>query len=76
MAAPRRATVYLESDLHKAVRLKSAETDQTVSELVNRALKIILSEDEEDLRAFRARAKEKSVPFETVLKDLKRRGKI
>ena len=71
---PKRATIYLEANLHKALRLKAAETDRSISEIVNRAVRHSLAEDEEDLAAFRTRAKEPNLSFETVLKDLKRRG--
>ena len=72
----KRATVYFESHLHKALRLKAAETDQSVSELVNEAVREALAEDAEDLEAFDSRANEQEFKFETVVKDLKRRGKL
>ncbi len=61
---------YFDPDLHRALRLKAAETDQSVSELVNRAVKLSLAEDAEDLTPSRRG------PFEEVLKDLRLRGKI
>ena len=76
MSSARRATVYLDPALHRALRLKAAETDQSVSDIVNEAVKQALAEDAEDLAAFRARAKEPNLDFETVLKDLRRRGKL
>lgn len=72
----KRATLYLDPFLHKALRLKSAETSQSMSELVNQALKQALAEDAEDLAVFKDRAKEKLVSFEDMLKDLKRDGRI
>jgi hypothetical protein len=72
----KRATIYFDSDLHRALRLKAAATDQSVSELVNRAVKLSLTEDMEDLAAFEARQDEPDLPFEEVLKDLRQRGKI
>jgi len=72
----KRATVYLESDLHKALKFKAAETDRSVSELVSEAVRRSLQEDDQDLAAFRARAKEPNLAFETVLKDLRRRGRL
>ena len=72
----KRATIYFDPDLHRALRLKSAETEQSVSELVNEAVKLSLAEDAEDLAAFEARASEPNLPFEDVLKDLRQRGKI
>ena len=75
-ASPKRTTIYFDPDLHRALRLKAAETDQSVSELVNRAVKFTLAEDVEDLAAFEARTREPNLPFEDVLKDLRQRGKI
>jgi plasmid stability protein len=76
MADPRRATVYFDSTLHKALRVKAAQTDHSVSDLVNTAVRRSLAEDAEDLAAFDARAKEPNLDFEAMLKDLKRRGKL
>ena len=72
----KRATIYFDPDLHRALRLKAAETDQSISELVNRAVKLTLAEDAEDLTAFEDRTLEPNLPFEEVLKDLRQRGKI
>lgn len=72
----KRATVYFDPELHRALRLKAAETDCSISELVNEAVTLALAEDAEDLAAFEERAEEPDLPFETVVQDLKRRGKI
>ena len=76
MATTKRATVYFDESLHKALRLKSAETDQSISDLVNTAVRHTLLEDADDLGAFRERAKEPTLAFEDVVLDLKRRGKL
>jgi len=72
----KRATVYFDPSLHRALRLKAAETDSSISELVNQAVKAALAEDANDLEAFEARESEPDYAFEDVVKDLKRRGKI
>ncbi len=72
----KRATVYFDSFLHRALRLKAAETDRSISELVNEAVKAALAEDVSDIEAFELREKEPDYAFEDVVKDLKRRGKI
>lgn len=72
----KRATVYFDSELHRALKLKAAETDRSISDLVNDAVKCALSEDAEDIAAFEARKSESDFAFEDVVKDLKRRGKI
>ena len=76
MATTKRATIYFEEPLHRALRLKSAETDSSISELVNVAVRNSLAEDADDLAAFRDRAKEPRLSFEAVVRDLKRRGKL
>lgn len=72
----KRATVYLDPVLHKALRLKSVETSRSVSDLINDAVRDELAEDADDLATFKARVKEAKVPFEVFVKDLKRDGKI
>ncbi|MCX6539478.1 MAG: CopG family transcriptional regulator [Acidobacteria bacterium] len=76
MADLTRATVYFDPGIHKALRVKAAETDHSISDLVNRAVRRSLAEDADDLAAFDARSKEPNLAFEDVLKDLKRRGKL
>ena len=72
----KRATVYLDPDLHRALRLKAAETDRSVSEIVNEAVRMALAEDQVDLASFEERAGEPLIAFEAVLKKLKSDGKI
>ena len=74
--AQKRATVYFDPYLHRALRLKAAATDRSISELVNDAVKAALAEDASDIEAFEIREKEPGYAFEDVVKDLKRRGKI
>lgn len=76
MAAAKRATVYFDPTIHRALRLKAAETEQSVSDLVNAAVRTCLAEDADDLAVFRERAKEPALAFEAVVRDLKRRGKL
>ncbi|MGB5282179.1 MAG: ribbon-helix-helix domain-containing protein [Arenicellales bacterium] len=73
---PKRATVYFDPEIHRALRLKAAETDRSMSDLVNEAVQLSLAEDAEDLAAFDNRVNEPNLPYEAVVKDLKRRGKI
>ena len=72
----KRATVYFDPDIHRALRLKSAETTRSVSELVNEALRCSLAEDAEDLEAFEARAGEPLLSYEEMVKRLKADGRI
>ena len=72
----KRATVYLEPELHRALRLKSVETSRSLSELLNDAIRDELAEDAEDLAVFDARKHEPTLAFEDFVKELKRHGKI
>ena len=76
MSKMKRATVYFDPSLHKALRLKAAQTERSLSELVNSAVRRSLAEDAEDLAAFDERANERNLDFEAVVKDLKRRGEL
>jgi hypothetical protein len=74
--AATRATVYLDPELHKALRLKAIETTQSISKLVNDAIKESLAEDAEDIAAFAERAKEPLISYEVMIKRLKKDGRI
>ncbi len=74
--ATTRATVYLDPDLHKALRLKAVVTDQSISKLVNDAIKESLAEDADDIAAFELRAGEGLVSYEAMIKRLKKDGRI
>ena len=75
-AHTKRTTIYLDTDLHHALRIKAAETDNSMSELVSEAVKLSLAEDAIDIAAFDERNKEPSLAFNDVLKRLKADGKI
>lgn len=72
----KRATVYFDPALHKALRLKAAETEQSMSDLVNEAVRILLAEDIEDLTALRERMREPTISFEDFVRALKDRGEL
>ncbi len=72
----KRATIYLDSELHRALRLKAADTEYSISALVNEAVRESLSEVGSDLAVFVERAHEPSLTFEAVVKDLRRRGRL
>ena len=76
MSDPKRTTVYFEPDIHKALRLKSAVSERSISEMVSDAVRYSLAEDAEDLAAFDERADEPTVDFEDFVKKLKRSGKL
>lgn len=71
----KRATVYFDADLHQALRLKSAVSSRTISEIVNEAVRRALAQDAQDLAAFGKRAREPRLDFETLVGSLRKRGK-
>lgn len=72
----KRATVYFDPSLHKALRHKALETSRSLSDVVNDAVRLALAEDAEDLAAFEERVHEPSVTYEALLKELKADGRI
>ncbi len=74
--ATRRATIYLDPDLRKALRLKAVETSVSVSELVNNAVREAIAEDAVDIAAFEERAREPLVSYDEMVKRLKKDGRI
>ena len=71
-----RSTVYLDPELHHALRLKSAHSQRSMSEIVNEALRQALREDQEDLAVVRSRAKERPLNYEDFLARLKADGTL
>lgn len=72
----KRATIYLEPELHRALKIKAAETSRSISEIINDIVKTELREDAEDLKAFKERASEPTISYESFVKKLKADGKI
>jgi len=72
----KRSTVYFDASIHQALRIKAATTHQSVSEVVNEAVRVALREDQEDLNAFSQREDEVTLSYEELLEDLKSHGKI
>ncbi len=72
----KRSTVYFEPEIHHAIKVKAANTHQSVSEVVNEAVRLALREDQDDLSAFDERANEPTLSYEALLKDLKVHGKL
>ncbi len=71
-----KATLYLEEPIHKALRMKAAETRQSMSELVNDALKVSLLEDLEDIEAWKERRGNEVISFEDFVSQFKKDGVI
>lgn len=76
MEMAKRATVYFDPEIYRALRLKAAETERSLSDLVNEAVGLALGEDAEDLEVFEKRRGGPLLSFDDIVKDLKRRGRI
>lgn len=78
MGEVNRVTVYLHPGIHRVLKVKSAESNQTVSSIINQAVCEKFGEDaiEDalDLQAIEERRNEPSRPFDDVLRDMKRDG--
>jgi len=72
----KRSTIYFKPELHRALRIKAADIQRSISDIVNDAVQMSLREDAEDLSAFEERAKEPTLTYEELLKDLQAHGKI
>ena len=72
----KRATVYFDAAIHRALRLKAAAADRSISDMVNDAVKKVLAEDAEDFDAFDQRRSERSTSFDSLVRDLRKRGRI
>lgn len=71
-----RTTVYLDPQLHKALKLKAVETSRSVSELINDAIRNVLAEDAEDIEAFEERVAETMISYDEMVKRLKKNGRL
>lgn len=72
----KRATIYFDPELHKALKLKSVETSRSITDLVNEAVREALSEDAEDIIAFEQRKDEPLISYDQIVKKLKENGSI
>jgi hypothetical protein len=72
----KRATIYIDDSLHEALRIKSFEVNESISNIVNDAIRGALDDDLDDLNSIDARKKEKPVSYSAFLKELKSRGQI
>lgn len=75
-ALTKRATVYFDPAMHRALQHKALVTSRSLSDIVNDAIHQTLVEDAEDLAAFEERVNEPLVSYETVLKELRANGRL
>ncbi len=69
-----RTTITLNDNIYKALRIRAAESGETMSTLVEDALKEQVLEDLDDLQAVKERENETTLDFGTFVKELKADG--
>ena len=72
----KRSTVYFDEHIHHALRMKAVSSHRSLSEVVNDAVKLLLSEDQQDLSSLENRINEPTMSYEALLDDLKAHGKL
>lgn len=72
----KRATIYFDPELHKALKLKALDTSRSITDLVNQSVREALSEDAEDIEAFEERKDDSLISYDQMLKKLKKNGTI
>lgn len=76
MSDIKRVTVYFDPELHKALKLKAAEQDESISNIVNKAVGLSLAEDAIDLEAIEERKDHSKRSFATFVRELRKDGLI
>ena len=71
-----RTTITLNDKIYKALRIRAAESGETVSALVEDAVKEQVLEDLGDLQAVKERENEPAIDFKVFVKELKADGLI
>ena len=72
----KRSTIYFDPILHNALKIKSASSSQSVSELVDEAIRLLMLEDQEDIKSYKERKGESEISYEVLLNKLKKNGQI
>ena len=76
MEETKRATIYFDAHVHRALRMRAAACNRSISEMVNEAVRITLAEDVDDLRDVESRHAEPSTNFEDFVANLRESGRI
>ncbi len=72
----KRSTIYFEPEVHQALKIRAASSHLSISEIVDEAVRVLMSEDQEDLKIFSERVNEPELSYEALLSDLRNHGKI
>lgn len=69
-----RTTLTINDEIFRALKIRAAESDETISKYVEDAIKYQLLEDAEDIEDARKRQDEPEYPFEDLVKKFKSEG--
>ena len=76
MHETKRATIYFDAEVHRALRLRAAACSRSISDMVNEAVRMTLAEDADDLRDADQRQDESSTDFEEFVTSLRNSGRL
>ena len=76
MDETKRATIYFDADVHRALRLRAAACNSSISDMVNEAVSMTLAEDADDLRDADQRQAEPSAGFDEFVTSLRDSGRL
>lgn len=69
-----RTTITLNDKIYKAIRIRAAESGESVSSVIEDAIKEQVLEDLDDLQAVKERQNESALDFGVFVKELKADG--
>ncbi len=72
----KQAIISFDPELHEVLRLRSLQSNRSISELVDQAVRLMLAEDLADLEHLTYRVSEPTITFEAFIEDLTKRGKL
>ena len=76
MDETKRATIYFDAEVHRALRLRAAACSRSISDMVNEAVSMTLAEDADDLKDADQRQAEQSSSFEDFVTSLRNSGRL
>jgi plasmid stability protein len=76
MDETKRATIYFDAHVHRALRLRAAACNRSISDMVNEAVRMTLVEDADDLKDADQRQTEPSSSFEEFVTSLRDSGRL
>lgn len=72
----KRTTVYFDPDIYRIIKIKAENSNMSVSELVDDAMRLSIIADTHDLELIREREGEETIPYESVIAELRAIGKL